>query len=475
MLLLRRQWITHDRLAFPIAELPLQMVAEGTAGPPRTGRLSPKRAFWIGAALSLAIRLETDLADKIPWLPSVPLWVSLAPASNVGPLAALSDLTFLFRPSLIALAYLVPADLSFSCWFFYLLRLALTVLAIVFGAEPQSASSWWGADFPAPYFQAGGAVVFLAGGVFWAARHHIGRAVRVATGRIGGDGEAWLWRYVLVGLILSVAFMLWFCWMAGCRLLFAAALVCAILAYHVVWARLRAETGLGGFLTFPMPLSTAAVSVGTANLRPQEIIAMAATQWAHWPGAAEAYDTGTQTSMEAFKIADASGLPLRRLLPAIVVGFILMLGVGTFVVLTGTYHYGFLNLKMGRDLLSPMLTSQAESVALWVREPTSFDASPIPAAASGYLVAMGLTLLRLRFAWWQLHPFGYLAANTWVMLYLWGPFFAGWLLKVLATRYGGLRLYRSTVPLAVGILMGEVLEAGVWAGVSLLTGGEIVR
>ncbi len=78
------------------------------------------------------------------------------------------------------------------------------------------------------------------------------------------------------------------------------------------------------------------------------------------------------------------------------------------------------------------------------------------------LVTIGLGLLRLRFWWWPFHPLGYLAANCWGMHWFWVPFFIGWGAKVLTLRYGGLRLYRRMMPLAVGLMMGDMVGRGIW-------------
>jgi hypothetical protein len=46
-----------------------------------------------------------------------------------------------------------------------------------------------------------------------------------------------------------------------------------------------------------------------------------------------------------------------------------------------------------------------------------------------------------------------------------------WLAKCLVLRYGGLRLYRQTLPLAIGLIMGDVLNRSLWNIVTLVTQG----
>ena len=38
---------------------------------------------------------------------------------------------------------------------------------------------------------------------------------------------------------------------------------------------------------------------------------------------------------------------------------------------------------------------------------------------------------------------------------------------------GRLRLYRATVPLAIGLIVGDMLNAGIWTLVALATGGRV--
>jgi hypothetical protein len=52
----------------------------------------------------------------------------------------------------------------------------------------------------------------------------------------------------------------------------------------------------------------------------------------------------------------------------------------------------------------------------------------------------------------------------------WSPFFIGWLGKTLVTRYGGLRLYRQTMPIAIGFIAGDLLNDLLWGIVTLVTG-----
>ncbi len=113
-----------------------------------------------------------------------------------------------------------------------------------------------------------------------------------------------------------------------------------------------------------------------------------------------------------------------------------------------------------------------ERIVQMLTNPEPPDYFALAGVAAGALIAVGLGALRLRFSWWPFHPMGYLASNVWGMQYFYMPFLVGWAGKVLVLRYGGLRLYRRAVPLATGLIVGDMLNRGVWVVVALATGGR---
>ena len=65
-------------------------------------------------------------------------------------------------------------------------------------------------------------------------------------------------------------------------------------------------------------------------------------------------------------------------------------------------------------------------------------------------------MLRLRFAWWPLHPciFIFFGGDQSVKMSF--SFGVGFLLKWLITRFGGGRLYQTCKPLFIGLIAGTV-------------------
>jgi hypothetical protein len=302
--LIQRPWITAERLTFPIAQVPLTMVEEPGAGKRGSAaRFTLSRAFWIGLLISFCLSVFSSLSDRVPAIPHI----SLGPTEvigwqKVGPLAGLGAVSVVFWPWLMAIAYLVPKELSFSVWFFWLVRLGLTVAAVTAGATPQRPEDWWSSSFPAPYYQGTGAVLALTGWMLWGARKHLGRAVRSAFGRrqsADDTSEPLPYRWAVLGFLLCCAFMVWVLWLAQCRVSFALALIALILAYFLIWARIRAETGLG-LLPFPIEINELMmVPFGSRIFRLREMISLVSLRWAYSPGITTSYEVFASTMIES--------------------------------------------------------------------------------------------------------------------------------------------------------------------------------
>lgn len=479
---LQRQWINNERLSFPLAQIPLAIVdspAQPSAG--RLGRLTAAPGFWIGAAAAGVVAFLNSLSDRVPAVPAIPLGpVPLVLWQKVGPLAGLGEIDLVLWPWLIALAFLIPADLSFSCWFFWFVRLGLTVAAIGAGHTPQLPEEWWESAFPAPYNQAGGAMFAMGLWALWIARAHLRGLARAAFGRrprAGADTESAFPSWALAVFCVSVAWMTWFLAAAGARVSFGLILVLMIVAFYVVWARLRAETGLG-FLNMPFEYQMAVgMPFGVAALRPSEIVALLSARWAYFPGEGASFDVCTASQLEAMKVADSAGISQRRLTVAIAVAFVFSLVLSSYILLTGTYQYGFLSLAMGgaRGQTWPGAQPRfdGDRIVQMLTTPGPPDYAGIAGVLAGAAVTIALGVMRLRFPWWPFHPMGYLASNVWGMHWFYMPFIVGWAAKVLVLRYGGLRLYRRAVPLATGLIVGDMLNRGIWIVVALLTRGAM--
>ena len=466
LLMLKRQWIRNERLTFPIAMVPLEAVREQDAGGLRIGHLPASWTFWIGFLIAVWLGIQTRLPRFFPWFPAIPIGETvLIPWQKVGPLAGLGDIWLVLYPEIIALAYLIPKELSFSVWFFWIVRVGLCVIAIAAGAMPRKPEEWYGTSFPAPYYQGGGALLALGGWGLWMAWPHLARVGRSAlTGRRSSEEseEPFRYRAVSLAFLLSYGYMVYFCWAAGCRIVVGVALIGLIIAWHMVWARLRAETGMS-FIGFPFQVDEMMRQpFGSAVYRPAELITISALRWASFPGWGESCEVITGGALDSLKIADSARISQRRLTSAVTAGFILALAVGAPMVIWANYHWGFLQLHTPTGWLEGMVRGTGVELFDNMTNPTQPDITRIIALGAGAAVTLFLGLMRLRFWWWPFHPVGYIAANVWGSQWWYMPLFVGWACKSLVIRYGGLRLYQRTIPAAIGAIIGSQLVSVVW-------------
>ncbi len=482
MVLFRRQWITHERLSFPLAQIPLQMVRQsGPDGDARPGSPPLSSLFWLGVIISLCITFNNSLAQRVPSIPTIPLGpIPIIGWQRVGPWAGLGSVELVLWPWMIAIAYLVPRELAFSVWFFWLVRLSLHVIAVLNGATPQLPSEWYGAEFPAPYFQGAGAAFTLLAFVLWVARRHLIHVVRLAFSRAGREVDTYgplSYRWAVIGFLVSFTGLSYFCWLAGCRPVVGILFMGIMLGYFALMVRLRAEAGLG-FLCYPAEIQQLFLgTVGMGVFRRAELVTLISTHWAFQSGTGLSFEALPGTVMDSFKIADSAKINSRRLLVAIVGVLLLALLLSSYVSLTLMYQYGFMGTRRALHYtnFSWQTLNAGSRIANYLSDPaaSTTNTGGIIAFLSGGAVAVFLGMMRLRFWWWPFHPLGYIAANPWGAHWHYMPFFVGWALKSLVIRYGGLRLYRVTVPLAIGLIVGDMANVGIWTAVAVVTQGRI--
>jgi hypothetical protein len=94
--------------------------------------------------------------------------------------------------------------------------------------------------------------------------------------------------------------------------------------------------------------------------------------------------------------------------------------------------------------------------------------SPAGNFGFGFVLVSILAIMRLRFAWWPLHPIGFLMLYTYPGTHLWLSIFIGWLAKNLILRFGGTKMYTAAKPFFLGLIVGESAAAGFWLAMGIV-------
>jgi hypothetical protein len=452
--LLRRQWIDQERLTFPLVQLPLEMVRDGGSSPFWTNRL-----MWAGFLLAGAAESVNSLNWFYPVIPSLPIkptrWeqaITETPWSGMGMLAVA------FYPFAIGIAYLLTLEVSFSCWFFYLLSKAELVLATALGWKEPAVGPVTG---HAPYVMEQGAGAFIALALFalWTARRSLLATWRGALrGTQRPPNELMSYRLAWFGTIggIGVATGLW-SWL-GLDWRIALALFVLYFLFQVTITRIVVEAGAGWhfaptFNAHQMIFS----AVGIHGFGPRGLTLLAYLSWIDL----DYRDSPMPHQLEGMKLAQQTGVNLHRLFWALLAAAALGALCAYWANLHIYYQYGAATAKV-RPWITTVGQQPFRQLRDWMNNPRPADWTGLQAALGGAGVTALLALARQRYVWWPFHPIGYALANTQSLDYMWAPFFIAWALKAGVLRYGGMRLYRQTLPFFLGLILGDYLVPALW-------------
>jgi hypothetical protein len=154
--------------------------------------------------------------------------------------------------------------------------------------------------------------------------------------------------------------------------------------------------------------------------------------------------------LEGFKLGERGGItPLGV---AVFVSFAAVLGTlsGFWAHLHAAYRHG------GWGRLWPAYET-FNRLSYWLTTPTGGEPHYALAFGFGTFFVIALSVFRMRFIWFPLHPAGLVVSSSWAMNPFWFSIFLSWAVKSALLRYGGLRAYRRNIPLFLGFILGEFI------------------
>lgn len=449
--LLRKQWTEHEKLSYPLVQLPLDMTAEGAP-------LFKEKLLWYGFAIAAAIDLVNGLSMFYPQIPQIPIKLgdqsmlfTARPWNNIG------WLPIQLYPFGIGLGMLLPVDLLFSCWFFFWTWKAQRIMTAAFGLD-------FDACMPFVNEQSFGAYIGICAFSILIARRHFIALVRHFIGLktdIDDRNEPIPYKLAMWLLLGGAMFLIAFSRAAGLSWWVILPFFLIFFAMSIAITRMRAELGPPAHdLHFAGPDTIIPSVFGAKTLGVQNLSILSLYSWFN-----RAYRAHTMPfQLEGFKMAERTGMSYRRLYVAIMIAAV----VGTFVTFWVILHLFY---KNGAEHL-PGITftfgmEPWNRMEGWVKSPGSSDASRMTAMAVGFAVTMVLNSLRMRLGWFPFHPVGYAVSSSNSMHLLWLSMFIAWVIKMSILRYGGLRLYLRALPFFLGIILGECVVGSLWTIVGI--------
>ena len=452
--LFRERWIAHERLRFPIVDFSLTLLGDGPTGP----RPFRDPMLWAGIALSALYNLLNILHALYPNVPASGRSFDLAPFFPDRPWSTLRPMWLSFRPEILGLGYLVNTDVLFTVWATYL---GLRLLGVGLSAS--------GHEVVSGYYDyqeiAAGAYVGLLVVLIWQARTHLRQVWR--NTRRGEPGP----RTMLLAA-LGFIYMVWWTSQAGLIWWLSAVYLFLVLAFAVVYARMRAEAGAPLIFLFPFWQQQKLLVnfLGTpllASTGPSSLAILAALGFL----ARGVYPELVSYQLDAMELGERARIPKRQVTAFLLAAVPFGLVVGYYLYLTNAYRYGFGLLDGGTGQGGGRVTTtvqQYRMLAQWQGHYVPPNPGLIAQTLSGFGAALAIVWLRGALLSCPLHPLGFAMATSYGF-HLWFPFFCVWAAKLLILHLGGAGGYRRLVPLFLGIVLGHYFVAGVlWGGLSLI-------
>ncbi len=454
-ILLRRPLTQHEKLSFPIIQLPLHMTDE-------PGVFFRDRRLWAGFGIAGGICLLNGLSYLFPSLPTVPVKIfDISPFFPNKPWNAIGWTPISFYPFAIGMGFLLPTDLLFSCWFFFLFWKVERVLCSSFGWSDNIP------DFPYVNEQSYGAYLAIALIAIYGLRRYIADVFTKAWRNEGDGDEKTLlsYRNALLGATAGILFTIAFFHAAGlpvwiCVLAFAIYFMTAVAV-----TQMRAELGPPAHdLHHGGPDYLLTAGFGTRSFSPQQLSVLTYFYWFN-----RAYRSmAMPVQMEAFKIGERRNISPRNVTAAILVAMVGGLISGMWALYHTGYHNG-LEARMAPHMA--YFGSEAfDRLSSWIQSPRKADGSVGIAVIVGLTITILLQVLRRRFIWWPFHPLGFAVAANWSMHTIWVPLMIAWVCKVCILRYGGLQSYRRALAFFFGLILGDYIIGCAWPIIGWLIG-----
>ena len=437
----RKQWIETEKLSYPIIHLPLHL----TLNPDSFFR---SKIMWLGFAIAGGMDLINGLHFVYPVVPGFGgRLYDLSPFFTERPWNAIGWTPIPIFPYAVGLAFFMPLDLSFSCWFFYLFWKAERILGSILGVHHLP-------KFPYIEEQTSGAYIGLCVLAIWMTRRHI-RRVFVAIFRGGSPedriGEPISYRTATMGLLIGVILLIAFSIKAGMTFWVGFIFFTLYFILAIGITRMRAELGspvhdlhrAGAHLMMVNTIGTRHFSVG--NL----------TMFSFYQFFNRAYRGHIMPhQLEGFKLAERSRMNTRRFFWALALAACVSSVTSFWAILDTSYRFGVPNIGKVNESFGRLQR--------WLIAPSSVDYAAFLGIGVGFLFTLLLALLRMNLFWWPLHPAGYAVASNWSINLFWFSIFISWVIKFLILRHGGLTLHRRSIPFFMGLILGEFIVGGFW-------------
>lgn len=472
VVMLRKQWVEHERLQFPLGEVGLHLISLGS------GKGEGNNRWLQVGAIAMSFVMIWNIVSFWGVWPPVPIMAEHSRLLTLDP--AFPGLLFQMNVFVFCLLIFVNRDVLLSMWLFLIFYVLQEGSLNLVGVGSTSGTIIHGGL--AGIQSIAGLVTFVLFGL-WMARRHLKAVWRHALGRKGELDDAeelFSYRTAVFGFLLGLLFIVCWLYAAGLSLPIMALFITLLFIFYVALARVVAETGV---VTLDLPINSHQFSiaiVGSAQISRGDLTALGmangfARNWRTFTMIATSHVAWLKSRWRQHRQVDAgrdpgtrvagSGVSAKHLFAGVAVAFCLSAVASVGYVIYAGYTFGAQNLRT--DLGTDRGIRFYDLIVTWVNNATQISDLEVLFFGSGVVMMTVLLAGRFLLPWWPLHPIGMVVVMSAPVRSAFLPIFLAWLVQTIVFRIGGPTLYQKVRRMFIGVLLAYLFWQLVAMGVDL--------
>ncbi len=470
-LLFARQWEDHERLLYPLTQVPLELAT--TDDRPSLFR-SP--LFWLGFFIAACPYALRALHLYFPAIPDPQPQRNAGILFPSGPLSAFNNLELHFYPEMIGIAYLLAREVGLSLWFFPFLRRGELATRMALGMDMYHAEFFT--------FQSVATYLVMGASLIWVARGYLKDTFVIATRELtrlfvprqrhltevnsAAITEA---KALIMGVLIALGLLAWAKWVAAVSLNWFVLLLFGLLLTSLVVARVVAEAGVYIYSP-PFRVYQVLFDVfGKSRIGERNIVLLTAMSWVQVRSTATMF---TGYLVNSLRLGSFANLPRSQMGFWVLVAVVAAILVCHITVPAVIYHYSVSKLSWWAQTSS---LNTANLIGQYLTTTRPLTPHHWWGLIIGALTCWLLIKLRLTFVGFPLHPIGFVTWFGWPLDRYWLSILIGWALKAVLLHYGGYSVFQKGKPFAYGLIIGGTTNLTFWILLRLLfpTSDVIIR
>ncbi|MEK7398157.1 MAG: DUF6785 family protein [Candidatus Poribacteria bacterium] len=451
--IIRKRWTEQEKLSYPIIQIPLKMTENGFG-------FYKNRLMWIGFAVAGFISIINGLNFLYPSVPRIPIKeesYDLGRFFTQTPWSAIGSMPIRFYPFLIGLSFLIPLDMTFSTWFFFLFRKWQFFMGSILGwlSVPR---------YPFLEEQATGSILALCVISLWISRKYFKDVFLriIGLSKTDDSKEPMRYRSATIGFIVGMIILMFFCRRLGMSMWLVPIFFGLYFAISLSITRMRAEMGppLHAIVSVN-PQTIIIAAFGTKPLGTGNLVILSLFYWFNRYNRSHPMPH----QLEAFKIAERTGASSKKMMIAMLLSIVVGVWASFWIYPYTLYKYGA---AMAGELLGAGWQAYG-NLGAWLQHPTPVDLAGLSVTGGSLIFTMIIWVARTRFYWFPFHPAGYvLGVSSGTIDVYWFALFVCSVIKWIILKYGGIRSYNKILPFFMGLVVGDFVVGCCWGIMSLI-------